>query len=67
MLIPAVGQTDTGDCSYRDTTEPEVSGQMPNRRAARQAASELSGNLGSNPKVIRKSEFEGGPYGWKKI
>ncbi|WP_216353108.1 RHS repeat domain-containing protein [Snodgrassella alvi] len=39
--------------------------QMPNRRAARQAASELSGNLGSNPKVIRKSEFEGGPYSWK--
>ena len=25
MLIPAVGQTDTGDCLYRDTTEPEVS------------------------------------------
>ncbi|ORF39964.1 hypothetical protein [Snodgrassella alvi] len=39
--------------------------QMPNRRTARQAASELSGNLGSDPKVIRKSEFKGGPYSWK--
>ena len=28
MFIPAVGQTDTGDCPYTDTTEPEVSGTV---------------------------------------
>ena len=32
MLIPALGQTDTGDCSYRDTTEPEVSGTVFRQR-----------------------------------
>ena len=28
MFIPAVGQTETGDCPSRDTTEPEVSGTV---------------------------------------
>ena len=32
MLIPAVGQTDTGDCSYRDTTEPALSGAVFRQR-----------------------------------
>ena len=34
MLIPAVEQTDTdtGDCLYRDTTEPEVSGTVFKQR-----------------------------------
>ena len=31
MLIPAVGQTGTGDCPQRDTTESEVSGQYLDR------------------------------------
>ena len=28
MLISAMGQTDTRDCPYRNTTEPEVSGTL---------------------------------------
>jgi hypothetical protein len=32
MLIPAVGQTGTGDCPYRDTAEPEVSGTVFRQR-----------------------------------
>ena len=32
MLIPAVGQTDTGDYSYRDTAEPAVSGAVFGQR-----------------------------------
>ena len=32
MLIPTVGQTDTGDCPYRDTTEPEISGTVFRQR-----------------------------------
>ena len=55
-IIEKHGGIKTGENRYK----------MPNRRTARQAASELSGNLGSNPKVIHKSEFERGPYGWKK-
>ncbi|HVI43355.1 MAG TPA: DUF6531 domain-containing protein [Chitinophaga sp.] len=39
---------------------------FPNRRAARQAASEIAGDLGSNPTVIRKKDFRGGPRGWEK-
>ncbi|RZN16676.1 hypothetical protein D9734_23165, partial [Escherichia sp. E14S1] len=39
--------------------------QMPNRRAARQAASEIAGNLGSDRIITRKPDFRGGPYTWK--
>jgi RHS repeat-associated protein len=39
--------------------------KMPNRRAARQAASEIAGNLGSEPRRIKKSDFRGGPSSWK--
>ena len=39
--------------------------QMPHRRAARQASSEIAGDLGSNPHTITKSEFRRGPYSWK--
>jgi RHS repeat-associated protein len=39
--------------------------KMPNRRAARQAASEIAGNLGSRPLPITKAEFRGGPPSWK--
>ena len=38
--------------------------RMPNRRAARQAASEIAGNLGSNPMPFKKSDFRGGPSSW---
>ena len=31
MLISAMGQTDTRDCPYRNTTEPEVSGTVLDR------------------------------------
>ena len=31
MFISVMGQTGTGDCLYRDTTEPEVSGQYLDR------------------------------------
>jgi RHS repeat-associated protein len=39
--------------------------KMPNRRAARQAASEIAGDLGSAPRRIKKSSFRGGPSSWK--
>ncbi|WMJ71871.1 RHS repeat-associated core domain-containing protein [Cytophagaceae bacterium ABcell3] len=39
--------------------------QMPNRRAARQAASEIAGNLGNNPIRVTKGDFRGGPRTWK--
>jgi Pretoxin HINT domain len=39
--------------------------QFPNRQSARQAASELAGNLGSGARPIPLSEFEGGPW-WTK-
>ena len=35
-----------------------------NRRAARQAASELAGDLGSGRTIIRKMDFRGGPRSW---
>lgn len=38
---------------------------MPNRRAARQAASEIAGDLGSDRRIIRKPEFRGDPYTWQ--
>ena len=38
---------------------------MPNRRAARQAASEIAGDLGSEPAIITKKMFKGGPKKWK--
>jgi hypothetical protein len=38
---------------------------FPTRQAARQAASELAGDLGSNPTILRKSDFRGGPWSWK--
>jgi hypothetical protein len=38
---------------------------MPNRRAARQAASEIAGNLSSNPSIVRKPDFRGGPASWE--
>ncbi|WP_202984049.1 RHS repeat-associated core domain-containing protein [Snodgrassella alvi] len=31
MLISVMGQTGTGDCSYTDTTEPELSWQYSDR------------------------------------
>ncbi|RJQ70247.1 RHS repeat protein [Pseudonocardiaceae bacterium YIM PH 21723] len=37
---------------------------FPSRRAARQAASEMVGNLGSAARAIRASDFRGGPRGW---
>jgi RHS repeat-associated protein len=39
--------------------------KFPTRRAARQAASEIAGDLGSRPRAIRASDFRGGPY-WMK-
>jgi RHS repeat-associated protein len=39
--------------------------QMPNRRAARQAGSEIAGDLGYNAETIRKKDFGGGPKSWK--
>lgn len=38
---------------------------FPNRRSARQAASEIAGDLGSNPATIRKKDYRGGPRGWE--
>ncbi len=38
---------------------------FPTREAARQAASELAGNLGPGTQAIRLSEFRGGPW-WTK-
>jgi RHS repeat-associated protein len=39
--------------------------KMPNRRTARQAASEIAGNLGSKPLLITKADFRGGPPSWR--
>jgi hypothetical protein len=39
--------------------------QFGSRRAARQAASEIVGDLGSRAQAIRASDFRGGPY-WMK-
>ncbi|WP_285350496.1 RHS repeat-associated core domain-containing protein [Pseudomonas sp. ME-P-057] len=39
--------------------------KMPNRRAARQAASEVAGDLGSTPITTRKPDFRGGPRTWQ--
>ena len=39
--------------------------QMPNRRRARQAASEIAGNMGNNPTMITKADFRGGPQSWR--
>jgi hypothetical protein len=36
--------------------------QFPTRRAARQAASEMVGDMGSATRAIRANEFRGGPY-----
>ncbi|OCG00745.1 hypothetical protein [Gilliamella sp. wkB112] len=38
---------------------------MPSRRAARQAASEIAGDLSSNPVITRKPDFRGGPHTWQ--
>lgn len=38
---------------------------FPNRRTARQAASEMVGNLGSDVVAIRAREYRGGPF-WMK-
>ena len=46
--------------------EKETHYRMPNRRAARQAASEIAGNLGNNPKRIEKKDYKGGPKHWEK-
>ncbi len=45
----------------------EVDGgyMFPNRRAARAAASEVAGDLGSTPATTRKSDFRGGPWSWR--
>lgn len=39
--------------------------KFPNRRSARQAASEIAGDLGSEAVTIRKKDFRGGPRGWE--
>ena len=39
--------------------------RFPTRRAARQAASEVAGDLGSNPNAIRRPDFRGGPRTWR--
>jgi len=39
--------------------------RFPSRRAARQAASEIAGNMGSGARAIRASEFRGGPWSWR--
>jgi hypothetical protein len=39
--------------------------RFPSRRVARQAASEVAGDMGSSPRAIRAREFRGGPRGWK--
>ena len=38
---------------------------MPSRRAAKQAASEIAGDLSSTPETIRRRDFRGGPRQWK--
>ncbi|MDQ1698161.1 MAG: hypothetical protein QOG34_24, partial [Frankiaceae bacterium] len=42
--------------------EAEGGYSFATRQAARQAASEIAGDLGSNPLAIRASEFRGGPW-----
>jgi RHS repeat-associated protein len=54
-IIKRHGGVAAGDNRYK----------MPNRRAARQVASEIAGNLGSKPITITKSEFREGPPSWK--
>jgi len=66
-----------GSCTSRLTNvvkkygaKPEIQGEasgykFTNRREARQAASEVIGDLGSNPETLRKSDFRGGPHTWK--
>ena len=39
--------------------------KMPNRRAARKAASEIAGDLGSEVTTVRKKDYLGGPRTWK--
>ena len=39
--------------------------QMPSRKSARQAASEIAGNLGNNPTKVTKADFRGGPRSWR--
>ncbi|MCC7385599.1 MAG: hypothetical protein IT384_27370 [Deltaproteobacteria bacterium] len=40
--------------------------KFPNRRAARMAASEIAGDLGSHPDPIYMSEFKGAPYNLRR-
>lgn len=59
-----LGQAETVAERY-GATAVEGGYSFASRRAARQAASELAGDLGSAPSVIRRSDFRGGPWSWK--
>ena len=39
--------------------------RFPNRRSAKQAASEIAGDLGIDPQKTRKKDYWGGPKSWK--
>ena len=39
--------------------------RFSSRRVARQAASEIAGDMGSAARAIRASEFRGAPHGWR--
>jgi hypothetical protein len=43
----------------------EQGARFPSRRSARQAASELAGDLGPEAQAIRAFEFRGGPKSWE--
>jgi hypothetical protein len=43
----------------------EGGARFPSRRAARQAASEIAGDMGSEVDAIRASSFRGGPRSWR--
>lgn len=38
--------------------------EMPSHKAAKQAASEIAGNLSSAPKTTRRQDYRGGPRTW---
>lgn len=50
-----------GGVELPDSPHGKGNFMFPNRRAARQAASEVAGDLGSNPSTFRASDYRGAP------
>lgn len=63
--VCALGRARSAGKRYGGTDLGDNHWKFPNKRAAKKAASDIAGNLGSKPTTLRMKDYRGGPAKFK--